>query len=161
MDMQPSESNDSSKPIGPELVYVPNAKYKDVYGAQFFTSEVKYYVINSEDCGWCGHAEFQIVFRRAKTRWTELHRFSDFDKLLYYLRGKYEQSIPDLLIPPLPSKTILPITAFPEELENRRIELNGFVDQLLSALTKFKLLADFRVQMFFGIDPLIRHGDTV
>jgi hypothetical protein len=92
---------------------------------------------------------YVIAVSRGKNTWTVKRRFSEFEKLLKYLKEKYPQTVQPF--PPLPPKTCFTVITDDEFLFARTKLLQVFLNELLTTLHMEKLILDTKVVDFLEL----------
>jgi hypothetical protein len=162
-----TQSTQSTQVGNPQhLVFVPKATYAsgETQGTEFFTGEVKDYVVHdNDDCWNFPYAEYEIQFKRGKLSWQIYRRYSEFDNLIHYLAERFVKNPAgeEVYLPDLPPKTYFNCAYDYEYIETRRILLDKFLERLFTTAMKHNFLEDATLLEFFEIDPHLNPREYV
>lgn len=133
-----------------ELVYFPPKQFSARFGDNFFTAVMENFERVRPVASCAGkHIVYVIAVSRGKNTWTVKRRFSEFEKLLKYLKEKYPQTVQPF--PPLPPKTCFTVITDDEFLFARTKLLQVFLNELLTTLHMEKLILDTKVVDFLEL----------
>lgn len=141
-----------------ELVYFPPKQFSPRFGDSFFTAQVDNFEATSPTdllssclsfCGSSRQIVFVILVSRGRDTWEVRRRFSDFERFLKYLKGKYPNTVQPF--PALPPKTCFAVADDQDFLFRRAKDLHVFLTETFTTLHMEKLLKDETVLEFLGL----------
>lgn len=130
-----------------ELLFFPEQQFSSRYGDKFFTISIRSYDKVVDSC-FTGYVEYLINIRKGQLSWTVKKRFSAFDSLLRELKLRHQSSVH--LFPALPPKTCLPVVQDDAFINERKDNLQQFLDDLLTSMTNEKIIGDEGLLDFFN-----------
>lgn len=128
-----------------ELLYFPLKQFSPRFGNNFFTFKIESYSLSKTALPF---VQYTITMYLGKSVWTIERRFSHFVVLSKHLKDSY--TVMKKKGPSLPPKTCSRVTGDEKFLQERQKLLGDYLDELLSLLSKEKLLADQKVKSFLG-----------
>jgi hypothetical protein len=154
------------------LVYFPKDQFSPRYGDKFFTISVSGYSIRgmdqdevrtsqncSEMAGSCSvstkaHVEYHVTVRQGNAQWTVNHRYNSFLEMSEKLRKECLSQHYPIYLPALPKKTWFTVIHDEHFLNDRRQQLEKYLDSILSDLSRKGLVLPFSLATFLQINPI-------
>jgi hypothetical protein len=133
-----------------ELVYFPPKQFSARFGDNFFSANIENFErVKPIDSCSSKYVVFVIIVSRGRSAWAVKRRFTDFEKLLVYMKEKFPRTVQPF--PALPPKTYLSVVNDDSFLEARLKELQTFLNEMLTTLHMEKILLDDKVTEFLEL----------
>ena len=125
-----------------ELLYFPPKQFSPRFGDNIFTAIIENYerVKVTDTCFGSPYIVYVIAISRGKSTWAVKRRFSEFEKLLQYLKEKYPKTKQPF--PALPPKTWCSAVNDDDFLSERENEMKTLLNEMLTTMHMEKLLLD-------------------
>jgi len=152
------------------ILYFPKKHFSSRFGEKFFTFDINEYGNHESNNLFCCNnlvTYYSIVISCGKDSWVAKRRYSDFVTLRLSIiqailsnnnsssnsidRNINKDTVTLKDLPLLPPKTILSITNDDNALEQRKKELDIFLDKLLSFLSSNNMIQLKCIRQFLGI----------
>lgn len=143
-----------------ELLYFPPKQFSPRFGNNIFTATLENFerVKPIDSCG-SKYVVFVVLISRGRSAWAVKRRFSDFEKLLIFLKEKYRFTAQPF--PTLPPKTWTSVVNDDDFLQERAIELQTFLNELLTTMHMEKMLLDDKLTEFLEFYNFYSTSETL
>lgn len=157
------------------LVYFPKDQFSPRYGDKFFTISVSGFSIRNMDeemgpdgeRGNCGssvsspcsvgghpHVEYHITVRQGNAQWTVNHRYRAFLEMSESLKKECASQNYPIYFPAFPKKSWWTVLHDENYLNDRRIQLEKYLDAILTDLSRKGLVLPYSLATFLQINPI-------
>lgn len=143
-----------------ELLYFPPKQFSPRFGNNIFTVTLETFerVKPIDSCG-SKYVVYVLLISRGRSAWAVKRRYSDFEKLLAYLKDKYR--LTSQPFPSLPPKTWTSVVNDDFFLQERANELQTFLNELLTTMHMEKVLLDDKLTEFLEFYNFNSTSETI
>ncbi len=136
-----------------DTIYFPPKQFSSRFGNNIFSCEVDSFATCNDihACFVPTYISFSVRVRRGKELWTVRHRFREFDHFYQHCFAAYSNLDHKIVFPALPPKTCRNMSLDSEFQERRKEQLGVFLHELLSILSRLKVIGDPVIMNFFDL----------